>query len=107
MDIGFNAETAEEDAKHAEKSFCTMPKSDNDNTVVETILLGSIDACKIPAMPEPELMTESDVHAFGVEIVFKQLEEAGFTILDRQYDQAYEPKAQEPVPINAAFLVSH
>ncbi len=25
-------------------------------------------------------MTESDVHAFGVEIVFKQLEEAGWTI---------------------------
>src|SRR5258708_32229925 len=31
-------------------------------------------------MSEKELMTEADVHAFGVEIVFKQLEEAGWTI---------------------------
>jgi hypothetical protein len=31
-------------------------------------------------MTEPELMTEADVHAFGVEIVFKQLEEAGWKI---------------------------
>jgi len=31
-------------------------------------------------MPERELMTEADIHAFGVEIVFKQLEEAGWAI---------------------------
>lgn len=31
-------------------------------------------------MIKRELMTETDVHAFGVEIVFKQLEEAGWTI---------------------------
>ncbi len=31
-------------------------------------------------MIEPELMIESDVHAFGVEIVYKQLIEAGWTI---------------------------
>jgi hypothetical protein len=31
-------------------------------------------------MPEPELMLESDVHAFGVEIVYKQLTEAKWTI---------------------------
>lgn len=31
-------------------------------------------------MREPELMAEADVHAFGVEIVFKQLEEAGWTV---------------------------
>lgn len=31
-------------------------------------------------MQERELMTEADVHAFGVEIVFKQLEEAGWTL---------------------------
>lgn len=31
-------------------------------------------------MTEPELMTEADIHAFGVEIVFKQLEEAGWKI---------------------------
>ncbi|MEQ1603883.1 MAG: hypothetical protein ABL999_03360 [Pyrinomonadaceae bacterium] len=30
-------------------------------------------------MEERELMTEADVHAFGIEIVFKQLEEAGWT----------------------------
>jgi hypothetical protein len=31
-------------------------------------------------MDERELMTEADIHAFGVEIVFKQLEEAGWTL---------------------------
>ena len=31
-------------------------------------------------MSEPELMTEADVHAFGVEIVYKQLIEAGWTV---------------------------
>ena len=31
-------------------------------------------------MTEPELMLESDVHAFGVEIVYKQLIEAEWTI---------------------------
>ncbi|MEP6788284.1 MAG: hypothetical protein ABJB40_07630 [Acidobacteriota bacterium] len=31
-------------------------------------------------MNEQKLMTEADVHAFGVEIVFKQLEEAGWTV---------------------------
>ncbi|HQZ97085.1 MAG TPA: hypothetical protein PLP21_12260 [Pyrinomonadaceae bacterium] len=31
-------------------------------------------------MEERELMTEADIHAFGVEIVFKQLEEAGWTL---------------------------
>jgi SAM-dependent methyltransferase len=39
--------------------------------------------------------------------VGNQLEQAGFRILDRQYDRAYEPAAQEPVPIDAAFLVTH
>ncbi len=31
-------------------------------------------------MEERELMTEADIHAFGVEIVFKQLDEAGWTL---------------------------
>jgi len=31
-------------------------------------------------MPDREMMTETDIHAFGVEIVFKQLEEAGWAI---------------------------
>lgn len=35
-----------------------------------------------------------------------QLEEAGFTVLSSQEDKAYEPKAGEPVPINAAFIVT-
>ena len=35
-----------------------------------------------------------------------QLEEAGFTILDSREDRAYDPKASEPVPINAAFVVA-
>lgn len=31
-------------------------------------------------MAEREVMSETDIHAFGVEIVFKQLEEAGWLI---------------------------
>ncbi len=31
-------------------------------------------------MNEPELMTEADIHAFGVEIVYKQLQEAEWII---------------------------
>ncbi len=31
-------------------------------------------------MPEQELMTEADIHAFGIEIVYKQLEEGGWEI---------------------------
>src|SRR5438067_8360476 len=31
-------------------------------------------------MDKKELMTEEEIHAFGVEIVFKQLQEAGWTI---------------------------
>ena len=44
-------------------------------------------------MSEPELMKESDVHAFGVEIVYKQLLEAGW-----QIDSAdvYADRMQEP-----------
>jgi SAM-dependent methyltransferase len=38
--------------------------------------------------------------------VHAQLAEAGFTILDSQEDRAYDPKASEPVPINAAFVVA-
>ena len=35
-----------------------------------------------------------------------QIEEAGFVVLDSQEDPAYTPKGAEPVPINAAFVVS-
>ena len=31
-------------------------------------------------MEERELMTEADIHAFGIEIVYKQLEEGGWTL---------------------------
>lgn len=31
-------------------------------------------------MSEPELMTDLDIHAFGIEVVFKQLQEAGWII---------------------------
>jgi hypothetical protein len=31
-------------------------------------------------MPDREMMTETDIHAFGVEIVFGQLEEAGWAV---------------------------
>ena len=35
-----------------------------------------------------------------------QIEQAGFTVLDEQADPAYAPRADEPVPINAAFIVA-
>ena len=35
-----------------------------------------------------------------------QIEAAGFLVLDSQEDRAYAPKDAEPVPINAAFIVS-
>ena len=35
---------------------------------------------RINGMPDRELMTETDIQAFGVEIVFGQLEEAGWAI---------------------------
>lgn len=35
-----------------------------------------------------------------------QIEEAGFVVLAEQEDRAYAPKANEPVPINAAFIVT-
>ena len=43
---------------------------------------------------EPELMTEEDVHAFGVEIVHNQLEEAGWIIraVDVLADRDAEPQ---------------
>jgi SAM-dependent methyltransferase len=40
----------------------------------------------------------------GTDHVRAHLEEAGFSILACQEDRAYAPKAQEPVPTNAAFL---
>ena len=44
-------------------------------------------------MTEPELMKESDVHAFGVEIVYKQLIEAGWTV---QSADVYATRTEHP-----------
>lgn len=44
-------------------------------------------------MTEPELMKESDVHAFGVEIVYKQLIEAGWTV---QSADVYADRLEHP-----------
>src|SRR5207237_98882 len=44
-------------------------------------------------MSERELMKESDVHAFGVEIVYKQLIEAGWTI---DSADVYAERAEHP-----------
>lgn len=45
-------------------------------------------------MEDRELMTEADIHAFGIEIVFKQLEEAGWTLesADVFADRATNPQ---------------
>jgi hypothetical protein len=49
---------------------------------------------KIYVMNENELMSETDIHAFGVEIVFKQLEEAEWLVhsADALVDRAVEPQ---------------
>lgn len=44
-------------------------------------------------MAEPEMMKESDVHAFGVEIVYKQLIEAGWEI---QSADVYAERTEHP-----------
>jgi len=44
-------------------------------------------------MTEPELMLESDVHAFGIEIVHKQLVEAGWDI---QSADVYAERTEHP-----------
>ena len=53
-----------------------------------------VAAGKIQEMAEPELMTEADVHAFGVEIVYNQLVEAGWTVrsADVYADRETEPQ---------------
>ncbi len=45
-------------------------------------------------MTDKEMMTEQDVHAFGVEIVYKQLQEAGWEIesADVLADRAASPQ---------------
>jgi predicted TPR repeat methyltransferase len=41
------------------------------------------------------------------EEVAEQLRQVGFSIVGCQFDKAYEPRGDEPVPINAAFLVQN
>lgn len=41
-----------------------------------------------------------------IEEVISQLNEAGFKVLKFREDKAYEPKSDEPVPRNAAFIVT-
>lgn len=58
-------------------------------------------------MAEQELMTSQDIHAFGVEIVFKQLEKDGWTIqsTDVEGDITSEPQIVAAKDGELAFFV--
>src|SRR5437016_9925221 len=58
-------------------------------------------------MDEREIMTEQDIHAFGVEIVYKRLQEAGWTIesADTYADRETEPQIIANKDREAAFFV--
>ncbi|MGH9819280.1 MAG: hypothetical protein ACRD43_03850, partial [Pyrinomonadaceae bacterium] len=58
-------------------------------------------------MIEPELMTQPDIHAFGVEIVFKQLEKDGWVIdsADVLADTSTEPQITAKKDGETAFFV--
>lgn len=58
-------------------------------------------------MKEPELMREADVHAFGIEIVFKQLQEAGWAIesADVYADRTIHPQIVANRDGETAFFV--
>ncbi len=58
-------------------------------------------------MDERELMTEADVHAFGIEIVFKQLETDGWAIdsADVLADKRSEPQIVARKDGELAFFV--
>ncbi len=58
-------------------------------------------------MDEQELMTEADVHAFGIEIVFKQLETDGWAIdsADMHADKRSEPQIVARKNGELAFFV--
>lgn len=58
-------------------------------------------------MSEKELMTPADVHAFGVEIVYKQLEKDGWSIdsADVLADMATEPQIVAKKDGELAFFV--
>jgi hypothetical protein len=58
-------------------------------------------------MKEQELLTSADIHAFGVEIVFKQLEKDGWTIesADVHADRHTEPQIVAHKDGELAFFV--
>lgn len=58
-------------------------------------------------MEESELMTEADIHAFGVEILFKQLEKDGWNIVsvDIEADLASEPQIVANKDGESAFFI--
>lgn len=58
-------------------------------------------------MDNRDLMTEADIHAFGIEIVFKQLEADGWTIesADLEADLASEPQITGHKEGELAFFV--
>lgn len=58
-------------------------------------------------MDQQELMTEADIHAFGVEIVFKQLEKDGWVIesADVLADKRTEPQIVAAKDGEQAFFV--
>lgn len=58
-------------------------------------------------MPKQELMTDTDIHAFGVEIVFKQLEQAEWLIesADALADRTTHPQIIATKGEEKAFFV--
>lgn len=58
-------------------------------------------------MPDQELMTDTDIHAFGVEIVFKQLEQAEWLIesADALADRTTDPQIIAKKGEERAFFV--
>jgi len=61
----------------------------------------------IQIMDERELMTPADIHAFGIEIVFKQLEQDGWVVnsADVAADIATEPQIVASKDGELAFFV--
>lgn len=58
-------------------------------------------------MNEKELMTETDIHAFGIEIVYKQLIEAGWTLesADVFADREHSPQITGKKDGESAFFI--
>src|SRR5512141_3095446 len=58
-------------------------------------------------MSDQELMTPADIHAFGIEIVFKQLQKDGWTVesADALADMRTEPQITAHKDGNLGFFV--